>query len=136
MANKMYLFIDTSQREYLILALLDEQRIVSRVKILSQGKQSDKILFYLDKSLNQQKIKLQNLTGVIVVQGPGSFVGLRVGISLANALGYSLKIPVVGTLEKDLSKIVNNIKKLFKKKSSIIVLAKYGQDLKIKKTKH
>lgn len=36
------------------------------------------------------------LEGIEVETGPGSFTGLRVGVSVANALGFSLGIPVNG----------------------------------------
>jgi len=39
---------------------------------------------------------IHSLERVAVYLGPGSFTGLRIGISTANALGYSLGIPVVG----------------------------------------
>ena len=54
------------------------------------------MLVKIDKILSQNQVKLDNLKAVIVNQGPGSFTGLRVGISTANALAYALKIPVIG----------------------------------------
>lgn len=33
---------------------------------------------------------------IVVFRGPGSFTGLRIGISVANALAYALRIPVIG----------------------------------------
>lgn len=39
---------------------------------------------------------LKDTTGIVVFEGPGSFTGLRIGMSVANALAYSLTIPVVG----------------------------------------
>ncbi len=47
--------------------------------------------------LHEQGVALQDLTAVVVYQGPGSFTGLRIGISVANTLAYALNIPVVGT---------------------------------------
>lgn len=44
--------------------------------------------------LNRHDCSLQNLSGVIVYAGPGSFTGLRIGTSVANALAYSLNIPI------------------------------------------
>jgi tRNA threonylcarbamoyladenosine biosynthesis protein TsaB len=42
----------------------------------------------------------QSLTGVVVFAGPGSFTGLRIGISFANALAYALQIPIYETRAK------------------------------------
>lgn len=44
---------------------------------------------------------LENLTGVIVYEGPGSYTGLRIGMSVANALAYSINIKVVATSGAD-----------------------------------
>lgn len=42
-----------------------------------------------------------DLSGVVVFAGPGSFTGLRIGVSVANALGYGLQIPVVASKEEN-----------------------------------
>ena len=44
---------------------------------------------------------LHALEGIIVFKGPGSFTGLRIGMSVANALAYSLSIPIVSAEGKD-----------------------------------
>jgi tRNA threonylcarbamoyladenosine biosynthesis protein TsaB len=41
-------------------------------------------------------LKFKDLAKIQVKTGPGSFTGLRVGVSTANALGFSLGIPVNG----------------------------------------
>lgn len=50
----------------------------------------------IEAVLNEAGVGLNNLNRIIVFRGPGSFTGLRIGISVANALGYALNIPVVG----------------------------------------
>jgi len=50
----------------------------------------------IDNVLKKAKKSIEDLERVAVYQGPGSFTGLRIGCSVANAIGYSLGIPVVG----------------------------------------
>jgi tRNA threonylcarbamoyl adenosine modification protein YeaZ len=55
----------------------------------------------LSRLLEQNDISFQSISGIIVSRGPGSFNGLRVGISTAKGLAFSLGVPIVGisTLE-------------------------------------
>jgi tRNA threonylcarbamoyladenosine biosynthesis protein TsaB len=46
--------------------------------------------------LESNSKKLKDIQGIIVYKGPGSFTGLRIGISVANALAYSLDVPIIG----------------------------------------
>ena len=69
---------------------------IEKIYIGKSEQKSDDLLTKIDKILSQNQVKLDNLKAVIVNQGPGSFTGLRVGISTANALAYALKIPVIG----------------------------------------
>lgn len=55
----------------------------------------------IDDLLSQSGKKLTDLTGIVVYEGPGSYTGLRISISVVNALGYSLNIPAVATTGPD-----------------------------------
>jgi tRNA threonylcarbamoyladenosine biosynthesis protein TsaB len=48
----------------------------------------------LEELLQTSGKKLEDLTHLAVVVGPGSFTGIRVGINLARTLAYALSIPV------------------------------------------
>lgn len=52
--------------------------------------------------------KLENIETIFVNQGPGSYTGTRVGITIANTLGWSLNIPVKGYSGKDFRKSKKN----------------------------
>jgi tRNA threonylcarbamoyladenosine biosynthesis protein TsaB len=51
--------------------------------------------------LTSQGKDWQAIEAIVVYEGPGSFTGLRIGMSVANALGYSYNIPVVGSAGDD-----------------------------------
>ncbi len=63
---------------------------------------SQTCLVLVDKLIAQAGIRLEDLTEIKVNVGPGSFTGLRVGVSIANTLAYFLKIPVNGEKIGDL----------------------------------
>lgn len=63
---------------------------------VSYRNQSKELLPNIDRLLRGNKIKPEQLRQVAANLGPGSFTGLRIGISIANAFGYALNIPVAG----------------------------------------
>jgi tRNA threonylcarbamoyladenosine biosynthesis protein TsaB len=66
------------------------------------------VLPLIDKILKAYRITIKDITAIKVNRGPGSFTGLRVGIAVANALGFALKTPVnnkkVGKIETPIYK--------------------------------
>jgi len=50
----------------------------------------------LGEILKSQGLKMADIRGVVAYEGPGSFTGLRIGISVANALAYVLGLPISG----------------------------------------
>lgn len=92
----MKLYIDTSSSEQIIVGLGNK-----KVTEEARKDKSQKLLTTIDKLLSEAGKNLDDLTEIEVNPGPGSFTGLRVGLSVANALGWSLGIPVNG---KDIKK--------------------------------
>ncbi len=87
------LYIDTSKREEIFVELGINGKKYQKIR---KGAKSEEILLMIDEILKEHKISLKNLNEVKVNTGPGSFTGLRVGTSIANALSFFLKIPVNG----------------------------------------
>lgn len=52
------------------------------------------LLPLIDKILKRNKKTLEDVKLIEVNTGPGSFTGTRVGVSVANALGFALDVPV------------------------------------------
>lgn len=60
-----------------------------------RGKPGDQnVLEMIEKILAEHTLKLEKVNSIQVKTGPGSFTGLRVGVSIANALSFALKAPV------------------------------------------
>lgn len=57
------------------------------------------LLKEIKNQLEQQQLDWKDISGIIVFKGPGSFTGLRIGLTVANALSYSLDVPIIATQE-------------------------------------
>jgi tRNA threonylcarbamoyladenosine biosynthesis protein TsaB len=89
------LFIDTSDNKLIKVGLqIDDKKYL--VEQIVDKRRAQVVLPLLEQLLQKHKLTLQNITKIEVNPGPGSFTGLRVGVSIANALGFLLKIPVNG----------------------------------------
>lgn len=87
----------------------------------------------IDELLASQKLALADVEGIVCYEGPGSFTGLRIGLTVANALAYSLAIPIVASGGEAWQ--ASGIKKLLAGASDEITLPKYGAPVHITKQK-
>lgn len=83
--------------------------------------------------LQEQHKTLDDLGALVVYKGPGSFTGLRIGISVANALAASLQIPVVGSTSDDW--LERGVQRLQAGENDHIVLPEYGAPVHITQPK-
>lgn len=63
---------------------------------LAHRELSATILTTIRTQLDAQNATFHDITGIVVFKGPGSFTGLRIGITVANTLSYGLGVPIVG----------------------------------------
>lgn len=61
----------------------------------------------IDELLKHESLSLKDIEKVVIFQGPGSFTGLRIGMSVVNALGFALQIPVIAAQGEDWLSEVN-----------------------------
>jgi len=93
----MKLLIDTSDREKIVVGIDGERFETEAMKDKSQ-----KLLKFIDEVLAKKNTKFEDVSEIKVNVGPGSFTGLRVGVSVANAMGWVLGVPVNGkNVKKD-----------------------------------
>ena len=62
---------------------------------------AEKLHVFIDEILKENKLTFKDLSAIAISQGPGSYTGLRIGVSAAKGLCYSLDIPLIAidTLE-------------------------------------
>lgn len=89
------LAIDTST-DTASLALVNDQNTVAELTWRSGLNHTIQLLPNLDQLFRLTATTIGSLSAVIVALGPGSFNGLRVGISTAKGIAFSLGIPIVG----------------------------------------
>jgi tRNA threonylcarbamoyladenosine biosynthesis protein TsaB len=95
MIKQTILFIDTTDNTKSVIQLEFDGKLKTYEEKSGLTK-SQAVLPLIEKALKENKLELKDLTELKVNPGPGSFTGTRVGISIANALGWALKIPVNG----------------------------------------
>jgi tRNA threonylcarbamoyladenosine biosynthesis protein TsaB len=88
------LAFDTSSSS-LSIALLDDGKILGKKTILESGKQSESLIFEIEEILRQNKIWYQDLNLMATTSGPGSFTGVRVGLTAARILKIATKVPLL-----------------------------------------
>ncbi|MBI4437029.1 MAG: tRNA (adenosine(37)-N6)-threonylcarbamoyltransferase complex dimerization subunit type 1 TsaB [Candidatus Omnitrophica bacterium] len=87
--------LDTST-ETLCLGISDDKKVLLEEKMLLERKHSTQLLPILRDALKRLGLSIKEMDGFIVGLGPGSFTGLRVGISMVKAMALSLEKPIVG----------------------------------------
>ncbi len=100
--SDMELAIDTSSN-VVSVALSHKGEILALLTWRTRQNHTIELLPNLVCLLQQAKVELASIEAIVVAKGPGSFNGLRVGISIAKGLAFTLRIPLLGmnTLEAE-----------------------------------
>jgi len=110
----MYLLINTARQNEMQIAL-SKRRKTWQKKIAVEFNEAEKLLPLVDELLKKSKSALTDLKAIFVVTGPGPFTSLRIGITVANTLAYSLNISVLGFKTSEFKNINDLIKKGIKR---------------------
>ncbi len=85
----MELFIDSS-RETLSLALVDDNKLIFKSNVNSHNKHSNYLIGEIKNNLSLNNISLNDIDSFITLNGPGSFTGVRVGVTVSKVFSWIL----------------------------------------------
>ena len=88
-----YLYIDTSS-SFLYSALVEDSKVLSEVKEEYGQNLSEVALPKIVEMFTKNNLSPKDVDKIIVVNGPGSFTGIRIGITIAKVYAWSLNVPI------------------------------------------
>jgi tRNA threonylcarbamoyladenosine biosynthesis protein TsaB len=89
------LHIESATKNCSISISKEDALLVCVEEIPDTYEHSEKLSVFIDKAIQQAGIMYKDLSAVAVSKGPGSYTGLRIGVSTAKGLCYGLDIPLI-----------------------------------------
>ena len=78
------------------VAIHEQGELLALAEIKEPGAHAEKLLLLVDELFEKAGLSFADLDAVAVSQGPGSYTGLRIGVSTAKGIAYALEIPLIG----------------------------------------
>lgn len=78
------------------VAIHEQGELIALAEIKEPGAHAEKLLLLVDEVFEKAGLSFADLDAVAVSQGPGSYTGLRIGVSTAKGIAYALEIPLIG----------------------------------------
>jgi tRNA threonylcarbamoyladenosine biosynthesis protein TsaB len=78
------------------VALCDSSGVISLKENSDSKSHASNLTVFIDDLLKEAGIKPSDLEAVAVSKGPGSYTGLRIGVSVAKGIAYGASIPIIG----------------------------------------
>lgn len=88
------LFIDTSGTDVSI-SIINDNNVIVNINDEVPNSHSIYTVNFIDKALKEAKLSADDIDKILVVTGPGSFTGVRIGVTIAKVYAYLRKIEVI-----------------------------------------
>lgn len=88
------LFLDTSSKK-LEVVLVKDNEIIGKKELESINDHASHLVPFIDEILKENNLKTKDINKVYVVNGPGSFTGTRIGVTVGKTLAFSNNINVI-----------------------------------------
>lgn len=103
----MYQLLLDSANKYLSVGLAKEGKVIDEIFYDAWQRQSELMVTEIDNILKRNNIDKKELDAVVVGIGPGSYTGVRIGVTIAKTIAYALKIKIYAKSSLSLLKIDN-----------------------------
>ena len=111
--------------------LCDDHTVIADESWQADRQLAHGLLGRLETFLTDNGLRFEDLNGLFIYRGPGSFTGLRIGITVLNTMAYSLTTPIVGVAGEKW--VEDACSRLFSGENDEIVLPQYGAEARITK---
>lgn len=88
----MYQLLLDSSNIFLSVGLAKDGKVVDKISYEAWQRQSEMMVTEVDNILKRNNVDKSELDGVVVGIGPGSYTGVRIGVTIAKTIGYALHI--------------------------------------------
>ncbi|EKE06763.1 MAG: hypothetical protein ACD_18C00283G0006 [uncultured bacterium] len=117
-----FLLIDMSEKDQIHLALFDEKKIVEK----NYEGQNRELLLCIDNLLTENNFEKENIKGIMVVVGTGSFTSTRIACVVANTFAFVLQIPLLAIKVEEIVDVQSLIPKLLEQEKGQYISATYS----------
>ena len=91
----MYQLLLDSSNKYLSVGLSKDGKVVDKICYEAWQRQSEMMVTEVDNILKRNKIDKKDLDTVVVGVGPGSYTGVRIGVTIAKTIAYALHVKLI-----------------------------------------
>ena len=91
----LILAIETATKNCSVALFKNEKLLQLKEYNSAEYSHSEQLTLFIKEVINKTKVNLKEIDGVAVSKGPGSYTGLRIGVSIAKGLCYSLELPLI-----------------------------------------
>lgn len=123
-----YLFIDSATTN-LVVAIINDGKIIYIYNNNDNHDTSSKMMPVLAEAFDKAELKPQDIDKIFAVTGPGSFTGIRVGLTVAKTMAYTLNIPIVPISSLEVMASGNGGTALINARRGYVFAGTYDNDL-------
>lgn len=112
-----------------VVAVYDGDKKLSEYQWTAHRQLAETLHSTIRDQLAEQNFDWKDVEGVVVYEGPGSFTGLRIGLTVANTIADSYQVPIVGVTGDEWMK--SGTKRLLSGQNDTLIMPEYGADVHI-----